>query len=95
MPGCNPPKFILCYKLTLGTFCPYSTAMDLLKDTLHRMKHRPHGLTLEKIAADTGLGVPWLSTFQRGGMTDPGVTKVQALNRYLKTKRGKPRKVPA
>lgn len=37
-------------------------------------------------AAETGLGREWISKLARGLIPDPGVTKIETLHAYLKSK---------
>lgn len=37
-------------------------------------------------AADTGLGREWISKLSQGLIADPGVTKIETLHAYLKSK---------
>jgi len=38
------------------------------------------------IAENTGLKADWLKALSRGDFKDPGVVKIETLNRYLKKK---------
>jgi hypothetical protein len=57
---------------------------ELLDETLELLnratENRP---TIEK---NTGLKADWLKSLQRGDYKDPGVVKIQTLNKYLKKK---------
>lgn len=54
-------------------------------ETLTLLVHRPRTLTIEKISQETGLTNRWLDTFlERREGHDPGVSKVETLNKFLK-----------
>ncbi len=55
-----------------------------LAATLELLNDRPASLTIDKIAEDLGFSAAWLRMVARGKIEDPGVLKIQSLNRYLK-----------
>lgn len=57
--------------------CWLATTRKLLND-------RPASLAIDKIAEDLGFSSAWLRMIAREKIDDPGVLKIQALNRYLK-----------
>lgn len=58
---------------------------DWHDETLHLLQHRPRSLTYKMISEATGLHVGWLLTFSAKSQPEPGVNKVNTLNRFLKT----------
>ena len=49
---------------------------------LRRLRERE--VSLPKIAKDTGLTVPWLSSVARGLTNDPGVKKISKIAEYFR-----------
>ena len=58
--------------------------MTLLEETLMLVK-RDRG-DRPTTAKDTGLQLPWLQALADGKINDPGVVKIEKLNKYLREK---------
>lgn len=58
--------------------------MTLLEETLMLLK-RDRG-DRPKTAKDTGLQLAWLQALADGKIADPGVKKIETLNKYLRAK---------
>ncbi|MFZ1074785.1 MAG: hypothetical protein WAN50_00195 [Minisyncoccia bacterium] len=56
--------------------------------TLELLRNRPIQLTLDKIAAATGIKVAWLQYFQaQGDETSPSVDRIETLYNFLSSKK--------
>ena len=52
-------------------------------ETIKLLRNRPVYITMERIAKETGLQVPWLSMLHRGKITHPSINMMQTLHEYL------------
>jgi hypothetical protein len=57
--------------------------LSLVAHTVQLLRERPRSLTLDDIAATTGLSKSWLNLLLSGDYKDPGTTKVQKLYEHL------------
>ena len=62
-------------------------AKTLLQETIEMLNET--GLSSPAIAAETGLQVPWLNKLRAGDFKDPGVNKIELLNRWCRQRQGK------
>jgi hypothetical protein len=53
--------------------------MDIAEQARHSLKRRPRYVTLEIIAADTGLSLGWLKAFAAGAFERPRGDKCERL----------------
>lgn len=61
-----------------------STSPSRLNAAAHKLlTERSRTLTLDKIAADTGLNIFWLTSYSCGQIVDPKVSKIETLYEYL------------
>lgn len=59
--------------------------MNLLDETINLLNQDDR--SKEEIAKGAGLGKEWLSKLSRGLITDPGVNKIERLNKFLKARK--------
>lgn len=62
-----------------------STGCELLDDTYQRLDAR--AVSLREVAEETGLSRHWVAKFAQRVFDDPGVKKVEAINKYLRRTR--------
>lgn len=68
---------------------PPEFTSELLEETFELLRNRPRHVTYAKIEKDTGISHHWINAMSRQtpAIEDPGVKRVETLNRYLKSRR--------